>query len=122
MKTIITVFFAFMALGAISQNQFALSKITNTNHVFALAETKQSVVFNKTESKKINLHLTYDSEAYNRKVTGVALLIGGIAFTTAAILESGDGQIYKGETSRQVMLGSGIVLSLTGFGIAVSVK
>jgi hypothetical protein len=120
MKTIITILFAFMTLGVISQNQFTLSKITNTNTVFASAETKSRVIFNKTETHKVNLHLNYDSESHSRRITGIAILVGGVAFATAAILESGDGQIYQGETARQIMLGAGIGLTLTGFGLSVS--
>ena len=120
MKTIITLFLAFMSLCGISQNQFTLSKITNTSTVFASAQTKSSVIFNKSETRKINLHLSYDNETHNRRVAGIALLVGGVAFATASILESGDGQIYQDETARQIMLGAGIGLTLTGFGLSVS--
>ena len=107
-----------MTLGAISQSNFIL-KTTNTNTLFASAQIKKSPVFTTFQTEKVNFNLKYNSDSYDNKMTGLVLLLGGVALTTAAILESGDGQIYKGEISRQIMLGTGIGLSLTGFGIAV---
>lgn len=110
-----------MTVGAISQNNNFLTRTVNTNTVFASAQKPKSVIFNTGESQKINLHidnLRYDGDT--RKTAGLALLLGGIGFTTAAILESGDGQFYDGEVARGIMLGAGIGLTLTGFGLSIS--
>lgn len=97
------------------------------------AQNTESILFRKTKSeqvfamntiqkyKPINFGTTIDlkmspkyTDPDSYKTTGLALFLGGVAFTTAAILESGDFKIYQGETARQIMLGVGIGLTITG--------
>lgn len=66
----------------------------------------------------INLNLSkapsHYSDGNDRKTAFACIFVGGLAFTTAALLESGDFKIYQGETARQIMFGVGIGLTLTG--------
>ena len=66
----------------------------------------------------INLHLSKSPSYYRDdndiKTTFTCIFIGGLAFTSASLLESGDFKIYQGETARQIMLCVGIGLTLTG--------
>lgn len=69
-------------------------------------------------SNYVGINLRVNTSPYygesDRKTAFVGIFIAGLAFTTAAILESGDFKIYQGETARQIMLGVGIGLTLTG--------
>ena len=120
MKTI-TLLFCILALNIAAQTNSIFK--SNERDLLAMNVTFKSSKFNNTVNltdNKIDLKLYKYKDPAEDKSTGVGLLISGIAFTTAAILESGDFKIYKGETARQIMLGVGIGLTITGFGITIS--
>ena len=66
----------------------------------------------------VNLNLgklfSYNRDEDHRKTAFTCVFVGGLAFTGAALLGSGNFTIYEGETARQIMLGVGIGLTLTG--------
>jgi hypothetical protein len=114
---------------SISQNDlFAMNTSCNTNH--------NSIIFKQPEIyHPIDLKLgkyKYKDPA-DAKNVGIAILLAGIAFTTASILEGGSqyGTYVNGtginsntttyvtppfwkQTPRQIMLCAGVALSLTG--------
>lgn len=104
---------SFVANAQLNQLNTSIFK-PSTNDVFAMNITKTQNGFNPMNTIDLRLKGPKYQDPDQNKSTGMALLLGGIAFTTAAILESGDFKIYQGETARQIMLGVGIGLTLTG--------
>ena len=88
------------------------------DHVFAMNTVKNPTILSPKIDLKMSTPQRY-RESSDMKTTGLAIFLGGIAFTTAAILESGDFKIYQGETARQIMLGVGIGLTITGGVISI---
>ena len=83
------------------------------DHVFAMNTVKNTMSVTPMIDLNLSIPRKYRESNYLRE-TGLGIFLGGIAFTSAAILESGDFKIYQGETARQIMLGVGIGLTITG--------
>lgn len=105
-----------MTICVFSQNPKNYNLFSTSSQTVLLASAQRPMVSKPafTKEHKVNLRLKYNDDSRDRKIAGLAILAGGIAFTTASILESGDGQFYTGETSRFIMLGSGIVFDIHG--------
>lgn len=122
MKKILT--FLFLMTSVISFSQ---------NDVFAINTIKEKKIINPYENK-IDLKLIKYKSETNDKTYGLVLLLGGLAFTAASIIE-GDGNYgtwshnqnstsqynmtYKTkpfieQTPRQIMLFVGLGLTITG--------
>ncbi len=89
---------------------------SKTEQVFALNNKKlpsnDFIERTKTQTKidlKLPSNFTGDDD---KRLSGVVLLVSGIAFTTAGIL--GDGETIEGDVPRQVMLGVGVGFTLIG--------
>lgn len=121
--------FLMMILSVLSLTGFSQTDSTRKNDVLCMNTTVKVIgytfntprlqtYYQPTPYVGINLHLSSSKNNYNdedtRRNTFLGIFLGGIAFTSAAILESGDFKIYQGETARQIMLGVGIGLTLTG--------
>lgn len=119
MKNILIILITLMTFSVNAQNtESILFRKTKTEQVFAMNTVKNPT----TLSPKIDLKMSTPQryrEPNEMRTTGLAIFLGGIAFTTAAILESGDFKIYQGETARQIMLGVGIGLTITGGVISI---
>lgn len=117
MKNILIIISTLVAFGINAQNiESILLKKTKTEQILAMNTVKSPI---KTQSIDLKLVPNLYMEPNKMRTTGIAVILGGIAFTTAAILESGDFKIYQGETSRQIMLGVGIGLTITGGVISI---
>ena len=118
MKNILIILIALVTFNVNAQNtESILFKKTKTEQIFAMNTVKSPI---KTESIDLKLSVPQRYREPNEmRTTGLAIFLGGIAFTTAAILESGDFKIYQGETARQIMLGVGIGLTITGGVISI---
>jgi hypothetical protein len=121
MKTLISLVLCILFLNVSGQNSSIFKK--STNDLFAMnVQFKSKKIDNvnyASDKMKIDMRYLKYKDANENKTAGLILLISGIAFTTASILESGDFTIYQGETSRQIMLGVGIGLTITGAGISL---
>jgi hypothetical protein len=121
--------FLTLILSILSLTGFSQSDSTKKNDVLCLNTTVRVIgytlntprlqtYYQPTPYVGVNLHLSNSKGNYvdqdTRRNTYLGIFLSGIAFTSAAILESGDFKIYQGETARQIMLGVGITLTLTG--------
>lgn len=129
MKKLILFKLLFIVLSANAQTTLSpVFKKTEKEYLFAMSALKSNkfIVNNYNTNDfgiKIDLKLkTKYKERSDVKAGGLAVMLAGVAFTTASILESGDVKIYQGETARQIMLGTGIVLTITGAGISMNNK
>ena len=115
MKNILLILIGMLAFNLNAQNtESILFRKTKTEQIFAMNTIQKSKPINfETQTIDLKMGPRY-KEPNEMKTTGLCIFLGGIAFTTAAILESGDFKIYQGETARQIMLGVGIGLTLTG--------
>lgn len=96
-----------------------------TSPVFKKPEKEYLFAMNSPKLKYNGFNTKIDfkyKEQNDVKTGGLAMILAGIAFTTASLLESGDGKISQGETARQIMLGTGVVLTITGIGISINNK
>lgn len=114
MKNILVILIGMLAftINAQDTQKSLLFTKPKVDHVFAMNTVK-----NPMTTPSIDLKMSVPQryrESSDIKSSGLALLLGGVAFSTAAILESGDFKIYQGETARQIMLGVGIGLTITG--------
>lgn len=121
--------FLVLILSILSLAGFSQSDSTKKNDVLCLNTTVRVIgytfntprlqtYYQPTPYVGVNLRLSSYKSGYTdqdtRRNTYLGIFLSGIAFTSAAILESGDFKIYQGETARQIMLGVGIGLTLTG--------
>ncbi len=74
------------------KNILLLSLLLISTMSFPKTPPTKSVLFLKNENTKINLRLNLSPKVYNEpnwKVSGACLLLSGVAFATASILEGG---------------------------------
>lgn len=122
MKTLIFLVLSTLMLNMTGQTSRIFNE--NKNQLFAMNSQFKSSGYNSTSSNKmeVNMKLPKYKNQDDVKTGGLILLISGIAFTSASILESGDFTIYEGETARQIMLGIGIGMTITGGAITLKHK
>lgn len=121
------------------KNLLTISLLLLSTLVFCKTPPTRSIIFIKQENKKINLHLPKGVKNYetNWKANGACLLVAGLAFTTASILEGGSQYgTYKPvpnsytqtyyqppfyqQQPRFTMFLVGVGLSLGGFGLMIN--